>query len=85
MWLSITVIVYLLSAAASYNWVKNAYSKGGVFHCNANNAGIVDFIFSFTPFVNTLFFIFMSLMGGISGKEHTSDSFTLNKLFGVRK
>ena len=82
LWPYIIIFVYVFSTAFCYNWVRNAYSVGGVFHCKSNNAGIIDFIFTFTPFINTMFAIMMGVSSG-NGKE--GSGIKLNRVFGIKK
>lgn len=76
------VVVYLLSVVAVWNFLRIAFSKGGVWSTQDVSASYI--FFTLVPFFNALFFIISSIICG-TGKEGSAPKFSLNKLFNVKK
>lgn len=75
------ITIYILSTLRMYFWTKNAYSKDGTLKDHSST--LLDFFFTFCPFVNTIFSIFVVTSFSIDGKENKKLNF--DKLFNIKK
>lgn len=78
------IIIYVISAIGVYFGIQKAYSKGGSFE--SINPSFADLIFTFVPFVNTVFFAIFFYRWAIYKIDkifHSSDS--LSKFFRIKK
>lgn len=51
--LAVAGLIYILSVILHYNWVKSAYSKGGI--KESEDISQDELVVTFTPFANTFF------------------------------
>lgn len=80
--LTIFAIIYILSTVRMYFWIRNAYSKGGIFGSLAD-ASFSSFLLTILPFINTLGSIVVSY-DSITGKKE-KDFIDWNKFFGIKQ